>query len=236
MSHTFTIMKKELKTYFNSPIAYIVLAVFLIITGWFFASNLFLMKQASMRHIIEQIIPLVMFFFIPAITMRLIAEEKKAGTLELLLTMPIKTKDIILGKFLAALILLCLGIVLTLPYFFTISLLGNPDVGQTIAGYIGLLFLGGTYLSIGIFASSITKNQIIAFIVGFVILLLLFMLDKITILFSGHVANIFQYISADYHFKNIARGVIDSKDIFYFLSMIVFFLFMSNRTLESMKG
>lgn len=235
MSHTIAIFKKELKSYFNSPIAYIVISVFLLITGWFFSTNLFLANQASLRSITETILPLVMFFFVPAITMRLLAEEKKSGTMELLATMPIETTQIVLGKYLASLFLLFIALLLTLPYSITLIALGNPDVGIIISAYFGLMLLGGTYLAIGMFASSITKNQIVAFIITFLILLVLFMLDKVTLLFRGQVATLMQYISTDFHFRNIARGVIDSRDLIYFLSMIAAFLFFTNISLNSLK-
>ncbi|MFP4460496.1 MAG: ABC transporter permease subunit [Candidatus Zixiibacteriota bacterium] len=235
MSHTMSIFKKELKSYFNSPIAYIVISVFLLVAGWFFASNLFLMKQATLRNITGTVLPMVLFFFVPAITMRLLAEEKKSGTMELLATMPVENTEIIVGKFLAALFLLIIALVLTIPYTITISLLGNPDIGIIISSYIGLILLGSTYLAIGMFASSITRNQIVSFIITFVILLVLFMLDKITLLFRGNVASVMQYISTDFHFKNISRGVLDSKDLIYFLSMIVMFLFFTNISLDSLK-
>ena len=235
MKHTLAIYKREMQSYFNSAIAYIVMVVFLGIAGWFFASNMFLINQATVRQIVSFVLPLIMFFFVPAISMRLLAEEKNSGTLELLVTMPLESIEIILGKFLAALSLLGITLLLTLPYVITISILGSPDLGTIFSGYIGLFLLGATYLSIGIFASSITKNQIVAFLISFIILLVLFMLDKVTMLFSGRVASIIQYISTDFHFHNIARGVLDSRDLVYFFSVIVFFLFLSNRSLESIK-
>jgi ABC-2 type transport system permease protein len=236
MNHAISIYKKELKTYFNSPIAYIVISVFLVITGWFFASNLFLANQASLRAIISTVIPLVLFFFVPAITMRLLAEERRSGTLEVLQTMPVEDWAIIGGKFLASLVILLIAMVLTVPYTITIMSMGSPDVGTIFAGYIGLIFLGATYLSIGIFASSITRNQIVSFIISFLILLVFFMLDKVTLLFSGSVATIVQYFSTDFHFQNMARGVVDSRDVIYFLSVIFIFLFLSNHSLKTRKG
>ncbi len=235
MKHTMAIFKREMQAYFNSAIAYIVIIVFLGIAGWFFASNMFLINQATVRQIVSIVLPLIMFFFVPAISMRLLAEEKRSGTLELLVTMPLESAEIVMGKFLASLSLLVIALFLTLPYVITITILGNPDLGTIFSGYIGLFLLGASYLAIGIFASSVTKNQIVSFIISFIILLVLFMLDKVTILFSGPVANIIQYISTDFHFQNIARGVLDSRDLIYFFSLIIFFLFLSNRALESIK-
>ena len=166
MSNVLTIFRKELKSYFNSPIAYIVITVFLLISGWFFSTNFFLMGQATVRTALS-IIPLIFIVFIPAITMRSIAEEKGSGTIELLVTMPTRDMEIVLGKFFAALTLLTIAVLFTLAYVITAASLGNLDGGPTFGGYLGLLMLGAAYLSIGIFASSTTENQIVAFIISF---------------------------------------------------------------------
>jgi ABC-2 type transport system permease protein len=211
-----------------------VITIFLLISGWFFFSDLFLVNQASMRNLFG-IIPFIFMFFVPAVTMRLISEEKRSGTIEVLLTLPVKDYEIILGKFLAGLILICVGVILTLVYTFTLSGLGNLDFGSVVAGYLGLIFLGATYLSIGVFTSSLTENQIVAFITSFVIIFALFMLDKILMFMPGFLVSFFEYLSVDYHFSNIARGVIDSRDVIYYLSLVFFFLFLAVRALESRK-
>jgi ABC-2 type transport system permease protein len=226
--------KKELRSFFDSPIAYIVITIFLLITGWFFFSDLFLINQASMRNLFG-IVPFIFMFFVPAVTMRLISEEKRSGTIEVLLTLPVRDHQIILGKFLAGLILIFVAVVLTFVYTFTLSGLGDLDFGSVVAGYIGLIFLGATYLSIGMFTSSLTQNQIVAFITSFVIIFALFMLDKVLMFMPGFLVSFLEYLSVDYHFSNIARGVIDSRDVIYYLSIIFLFLFLAVRALESRK-
>ncbi|HEX7401258.1 MAG TPA: ABC transporter permease subunit [candidate division Zixibacteria bacterium] len=233
-NHAVIFCKKELSSYFDSPVAYIVITIFLLISGWFFFSDLFLVNQASLRNLFG-IIPFIFMFFIPAVTMRLISEEKKSGTLEILLTLPVEEYQIVLGKFLAGMMLISVAVILTLVYAFTLAGLGNLDFGSMVAGYLGLLFLGATYLSIGVFTSSLTQNQVVAFITSFLIIFVLFMLDKVLIFVPTFLASSLEYLSVDYHFSNLARGVIDSRDILYFLSMIFFFLFLSVRTLSNRK-
>jgi ABC-2 type transport system permease protein len=233
-NHVMVFCKKELRSFFDSPIAYIVITIFLLITGWFFFSDLFLINQASMRNLFG-IVPFIFMFFVPAVTMRLISEEKRSGTIEVLLTLPVRDHEIILGKFLAGLILICVAVVLTFVYTFTLSGLGDLDFGSVVAGYIGLIFLGATYLSIGVFTSSLTQNQIVAFITSFVIIFALFMLDKVLMFMPGFLVSFLEYLSVDYHFSNIARGVIDSRDVIYYLSIIFLFLFLAVRALESRK-
>jgi ABC-2 type transport system permease protein len=174
------IFRRELRSYFNSAIAYVVLVVFLAIIGWFHTSNLFLANMASLRLIFE-LIPIVFLFVVPAITMRLLSEEKKSGTIELLTTKPLHDAEIVLGKFLAAWALIGIALLLTLVYYVTIAFLGNIDNGPVIGGYLGLMLMAGVYVGIGLLASSLTENQVIAFIVGFVLVFALFMLDKILI-------------------------------------------------------
>lgn len=226
--------RKELKSYFDSPIAYIIITIFLLISGWFFFSDLFLVNQTTLRNLFG-IIPFIFMFFLPAITMRLISEEKKSGTIEVLLTLPVKDHQIILGKFLAGMILISLAVILTLVYAFTLSWLGNLDFGSVVSGYLGLILLGATYLSIGIFTSSLTQNQIVAFIISFLIIFVLYLLDNVLIFVPGFLASVLEYLSVNYHFSNISRGVIDSRDLIYYLSLIFFFLFLAVRVLSSRK-
>jgi len=225
---------RKLKAYFNSTIAYIVIVEFLIISGWFFASNVFLANVASLRIIFE-VIPLLLIFFIPAVTMRLFSEEQKAGTIEILLTKPVNDIDIIVGKFLSAWILLGVALIPTIFYYLTITFVGKVDIGPVIGGYLGLLLMGGVYVSIGIFSSSLTENQVVAFIIGFLIIFILFMLDKILPFVPGFVVPIFEYLSIDYHFSNIARGVIDTRDLIYYLSSGYLFILLTQVSLEKRK-
>jgi ABC-2 type transport system permease protein len=230
----FAIFRRELRSYFNSPVAYVVIVVFLAIIGWFFTSNLFLMNVASLRVVFE-LVPLIFLFFIPAITMRLLAEEKKSGTLELLTTKPIHDADIILGKFLAAWALLCAALLPTLLYVITLAMLGSPDLGPIVTGYLGLLLMGAVYIGIGLFASSITENQIIAFIISFLIVLALFLMDKVLMYVPEGIASTMEFLGIDYHFSNIARGVIDSRDVIYFLSLLGFSLYGATISLGRRK-
>jgi len=232
--NTWIFCQRELKSYFNSPIAYIVITIFLLISGWFFFSGLFIVEQVSLRGLFS-IVPFVFMFFAPAISMRLISEEKRSGTIEVLATLPVKDWEIILGKFLSALILLSVAVLLTLTYALTLSFMGNLDGGALVGGYLGLILVGATYLSVGVFTSSLTKNQVVAFVVSFVIVFALFVLDKVAIFFPGFLAGFLQYISVDYHFSNIARGVIDSRDVIYYFSVIFFFLILAVRSLEGRK-
>lgn len=230
MVNSLAVFKKEMKSYFNSPIAYILITVFLLFTGWFFTAGLFLVNEASLRNVMG-IVPVIFIFFIPAITMRLISEEKKIGTIELILTMPIKDSEVVLGKFLASVALLFIALVFTLGYVITISIFGDPDAGPIWGTYVGLLLMGGAYLAIGLYASSITENQIVSFIIAFGIIFVFFMLDKVLIFFPPSLTGILEYLSIDYHFNNITRGVIDSRDVIYYLSLTVFGLTLATQTL-----
>jgi len=234
MNNVLPIFRKELKSYFNSAVAYIVIVVFLVIVGWFFTSNLFLINIASLRMVFE-IIPLVFLFFVPAITMRLLSEEKKTGTIELLVTKPVTDIEIVLGKFLAAWALMAIAILPTLCYYFTVTTIGSIDLGPVIGGYIGLLLMGAVYIGIGVFASSLTENQVVAFIISFLIVFVLFMLDKVLLYVPEGLTSIVQFLGIDYHFSNIARGVIDSRDVIYYLSAIGFSILLASVSLESRK-
>ncbi len=234
MHQILTLAKKEFRSYFDSPVAYVVITLFLIIAGWQFSTTLFLNKTADLRTLFN-IIRFILLFFIPALSMRLISEEKRLGTIELMMTLPIKDWKMVLGKYLAAYLLVAVTILLTIIHYITITSLGNPDLGAVIGGYIGLLLLVGVYLAIGIFTSSLTQNQIISFIIAFVIIFFFFLLDKVIVFLPGFIANILEYLSTDYHFNNVARGVIDSRNLIYFFSLIFLFLFLTVQTLESRK-
>lgn len=234
MNQILTLTRKELRSYFDSPVAYVVITLFLIISGWQFSTALFLNNSPDLRSLFSMM-RFILLFFIPAVSMRLISEEKRLGTIELLMTLPIKDWQMVLGKFLAAYILIAITIFLTLIHYVSISFLGEPDVGATVGGYIGVILIVGVYLSIGIFCSALTQNQIIAFIISFVIIFFFFMLSSVTVFFSGFMASIIEYLSIDYHFNNISRGVIDSRDLIYYFSMMFLFLFLTVQVLESRK-
>jgi ABC-2 type transport system permease protein len=228
------IFQKELRSYFNSPVAYIVIVVFLVILGWFFTSGIFLANVSSLRTVFETT-PFLLLFFAPAITMRLISEEKKSGTLELLLTKPVKEYEIIVGKFLAAWVLYFFALLPTLSYYITMSLLGTLDLGPVIGGYLGLLLVGAVFLAVGVFGSSITENQVVGFIVSFLIVFVLFMLDKILLYVPASLASVLEYLSVDYHFSNIARGIIDSRDVLYYISAIMLTLLLGTVSLQKRR-
>ncbi len=221
MQETWTLTQRELRAYFDSPAAYVLLTVFLLITGWFFATSLFLENVASMRSVFN-IVPFIFLFFVPAITMSTFAEERRSGTLELLLTMPIRDAHVIAGKLLSVSLVLLATIALTIIYALSLSLLGDLDFGATVGGYLGIFLYGMTAGAIGIFASSLTRNQIVAFILGFAIIFLLYLFDKVTAFVPGALGGILQYLGIEYHYKNLLRGVIDSRDVLYYVSMTIF--------------
>lgn len=228
------IFLKELRSFFNSPVAYIVIVVYLVILGWFFTSNLFINNLATLRTVFEMT-PFLLLFFAPAMTMRLISEEKKAGTLELLITKPIQESEIITGKFLAAWALYFFTLLPTLCYFISVAAIGSLDTGSVIGGYLGLLLVGGVFLAISVFGSSVTENQVVAFIVSLFIVFTLFMLDKVLFYLPASIGNVLQYVSIDYHFSNIARGVIDSRDLIYYASAVAFSLFLATVVLQKRR-
>lgn len=225
------IARKECAGYFISPIAYIVIAVYLVVAGWFFFSTFFIYEQASMRNFFS-LLPVIFSFVIPAVTMRLFAEELNTGSYELLATMPVTRSDIIAGKFAAGLVMTAAMLAPTLVYPVSISLLGDLDWGPVIGGYIGALLLGGAFSAIGLFASSLTRNQIIAFILAAAVCVGLTLVDRMLIFVPGRTVNIVEYLAAGHHFENIARGVIDTRDILYFLSVMFAGLYATGVSLE----
>ncbi len=236
MNHVFAIFKREFKGYFNSAIAYICITVFLVLVNWLFFRGFFIENQANLRQFFR-LIPWVFLFFVPAITMRLWAEEKKLGTYEILMTLPVKDYEVVLGKFLASYMFLFITIALTIGIPITAACLGNPDWGPIIGGYLGILLMGGVYLAIGIFCSSLTLNQIVAFIISVTISFALFIVGGNIVLFAvpNFLVPLFEYLGLANHFDSISRGVIDSRDIIYYLSVMFFFLYLNVRTLESRK-
>jgi ABC-2 type transport system permease protein len=220
-------------SYFNSPIAYIFIAVFLVVGNWLFFNYFFVIGQASMRQYFA-LLPWIFLFLSPAVTMRLWSEEKKSGTIEFLLTLPVSDWQVVLAKFLGALFFVTTALALTLTLPISIALVGNVDMGPIIGAYLGALFLAGSYLALGLFISSLTKNQIIAFVLslvacfGFFIIGADFVLNK-----APQFALItMKFFGLGSHFANISRGVIDTKDIIYYFSFIFIFLWLNVRTVE----
>ena len=236
--NTLTIARRELATFFNSPIAYIVLCGFLLLSGWLFFSTLFLSGQASLRSFFA-LTPLLFVVFAPAITMRLVAEERKTGTLDLLLTMPVRDAEVVIGKFLAAMGVVAAGLLCTLPYAISVSTLtaegASFDWGSTAAGYLGLLFLAASFLAIGLWASALTRNQIVGFIIGLLLCFAFYFVDKFAVLMPGFVAEALQYLSVDYHFDNLARGVVDTRDLLFYVSLTGAGLFLTTQSLAQAR-
>ncbi|HPA14596.1 MAG TPA: ABC transporter [Desulfobacterales bacterium] len=231
MKQVVHILNKELKDYFISPIAYIVIAIFLLVTGWFFFTTFFLYNQADLRNFFN-LLPITFSFVIPAITMRLFSEELGIGSYEILRTLPVTFRDIVIGKFLAGVLLIAAALIPTLSYPVFIAFLGQLDWGPVAGGYLGAVLLGAAFTAVGLFASSLTRNQIIAFIVGAIICFSLTLVDQMLFFFPRSTLGLIGYLGADFHFKNIARGVIDSRDILYFFSIIFIGLYCANLALR----
>ena len=234
MSGALTVFKKELRGFFFSPIAYIVITTFLLLSGWFFFSTFFLYNQAELRNFFSQL-PIIFAFIVPAITMRLFAEELNSGSFELLSTLPITSSGIVIGKSLAALIFIALMLLPTIAYAFSVSLLGDLDWGPVFGGYCGALLLAGAYAGIGLFASSLTKNQIVAFIIGMAVCFLLTILDRMLFFVPESLLAVFAYLGSTTHFQNISRGIIDTRDLLYFLSIMFLALYATTVVLRE-KG
>lgn len=229
----YILFKKELAHYFNSPIAYIFIGVFLIVGNWLFFKSFFINGQASMRDFF-MLLPWIFLFLAPALTMRLWAEEKKTGTEELLLTLPITDWQAVLAKFFGGLVFLFITLLCSLTLPITISYLGNIDLGPIVGGYLGALFLGGAYLAMGLFISSQTNNQIIAFILSIVSCFAGFIIGAEFVLASSpkFLQGVMKFLGLGSHFSSIARGVIDSKDVIYYFSFIFLFLWLNVLKLE----
>lgn len=236
MQNVFIIFLKEFKAYFLSPIAYIFITIFLIVTNFLFFQGFFIINQADMRGYFS-LLPWIFLIFVPAISMRTWAEEKKLKTLELLLTWPVNDIEIVIGKYLASFCFLAISLLLSITIPITIGILGDPDGGMIFCGYLGAVLLGSAYLAIGLWVSSLTENQIIAFIVGIVITLCLLLVGNpfVTMLAPSAFVPLLTYLGLGNHFESIGRGVIDTRDIFYYISVIGFFLFLNIRSIESRK-
>ncbi|MEO5570117.1 MAG: ABC transporter permease subunit [Bacteroidia bacterium] len=235
MQKIWIIARRELQSFFDSLMAYIMLVAFLGFSGfftWLYGSDIFLRNQADLQ-VFFSIAYWTLFFFIPAITMRMLAEENKSGTIELLLTKAVTDWQIIFGKFLACLVLIGVALLLTLPYYITVWKLGPVDHGAVWAGYLGLLLMSATYISIGLFTSSITNNQIVAFLLAiFIGIFFHIIFDVLASNFTGVAGSVFSYLSVSTHYESISRGVIDSKDLVYFFSVIFLGLVSSEVTLS----
>lgn len=235
MKNIWIIAKKEFASFFDSLMAYIILTVFLGISGfftWLYGNDIFLRGQASLQSFFN-IAYWTLFFFIPAITMRMLAEEKKTGSIELLLTKAVSDWEVVVGKFLSGLLLILTALAFTLPYYITVANIGPIDHGAAITGYVGMILFSMALLGIGIFASSVTNNQIVAFLLSlFIGVFFVIIFDILARNFGGGLGLFLSYLNLAYHYESISRGVLDSKNIIYLLSITFLGLFFSVITLS----
>jgi ABC-2 type transport system permease protein len=228
MREIWILAKRELGSFFDSLVAYILLIAFLGFTGfftWLSVADIFFRKQADLQ-VFFNVAMWTLFLFIPAITMKQLAEEKKTGTIELVLTKSVSDLQFVIGKFLACFLLVCIALVLTLPYYITVANIGNIDHGATISGYLGLILMSGAYIGIGLFASSITNNQIVALLLALLIgIFFQFLFSAIGSNMTGWMGELFAGLSVTRHFESITRGVIDTKDVIFFASIAVLGIF-----------
>lgn len=255
MRNILAVAGKEIRSYFHSPIAYIVMTIYSALCGFFFYSfvatylvQMFRMMQMGgmgatpslneyiIRPMFEGVLTVVLLLLLPLFTMRLFAEEKRSGTIELLLTSPLTDLDIILGKFLGALGLYLVLMLLTFIYIGMLFLYGNPTAKPLLATALGMLLFGSALLSLGLWISSFTKNQIIAGAVSFAAFLLLYVLDWVSSYSTSKAGEVMSYLAFTTHFDNFAKGVIDVKDVIYYLSVVVMGIFLTARSVEALKG
>ncbi len=242
-SNTFEILQRELKSYFESPVAYVFLTVFLILTGFFtfLVGRYYESGQAELRLFFYWH-PWLYLLLVPAASMRLLADERRSGTIELLLTLPISTAQVILGKFLAAWLFIGLALALTFPVVLTTAWLGNPDMGVVLGGYMGSFLLAGAYLSVGILASALTRNQVISFVLSLVACFFLLLVgyppftDMLVKWAPNWLVEGFAALSVMPHYESIQRGVLDLRDIVYYASVIAAMLVGTHIVLDSKKG
>jgi ABC-2 type transport system permease protein len=235
MSPAVAIAKREIKAYFFSPIPYIVATVFIILTGFFCFLTVLMEGQAEMRGYFGSLVPWLLPILMPAISMRLLAEEKGSGSLELLITMPVRDWEVVVGKFLAALAFLAVMVGLTMAFAISISFIGPLDKGAAMSAYLGMFLQAGAYVAIGLMASSFSRNQIGAFIVGFMICFVLFLMGKVSSFMPKSLQSTLQFLGADSHFEQMLRGVVDTRDVIYYLSIMAVCLVVATVSLDSRK-
>lgn len=233
---TRVIALKEFRSYFYSQIAYVYLLAFVVLANWFFFRLFFLTRQADMRPLFG-IMPWFLLFLVPAVAMGKWAEERKSGTMELLFTLPVSDWDVVLGKFLGSLGLIAVALALTLPLPLTVSFMGTLDWGPAIGGYLGLILHAGAYLALGLFISSLTQNQIVAFIVSIVACFVLYVMSEplVTAALPGVLSPIANYLGASSHYESISRGVLDTRDVIYYISVTGFFLWCNWRVVHTRR-
>lgn len=235
MRNTLFIAGKELRSYFVSPVAYVIVAFWLVATGFFFWRSVDVTNEASLRDVFS-VVTILLLLISPALTMRLLAEESRTGTLELLLTAPVRDWSVVIGKFLGALGLYAVMIALTLFYPILLMLLGgNPDWGPIWSGYLGLLLLGMSFLAVGLFASSLTSNQMVSAVIAFVVLLILFVISQVAGSVSSGVGDFLSKFSLTDHFDSFPRGIIDLKDVIFYLTFTAVVLFFTVQVVEARR-
>ncbi len=234
MRTTLAIAERELKSYFVSPIAYVIGAAFLLIAGYLFSVILLNTNEASLRYLISNL-SVIWLFVAPFITMRLLAEEARTGTIELLLTNPVRDFEVVLGKFIGALLFVLALLALTLYFPALLFAFGNPDVGPIVTGYLGVILQAAAFLSIGLMVSSFTQNQIVAAFVTFAILLLMWLSESVANYVGRPFNEVVRYLSVTSHFQDFSRGVIDSSHVIYFLSIVVGALFITFLSLQTRR-
>ena len=248
------VFKKEMRLYFGSPVAYAFLALFLLIAGWMFSQIFLIYSEMSMRSFMQPMggaqnlnptesvmrplfsnMSVVLLFFIPMLTMRLFAEEKKSGTIELLLTYPVRDGEVLFGKFLAAGAVYLLLLALTLIYPGLVAAFGRVEWGTVLTGYVGLLLLGAAFLGVGVFISSLTENQIVAGSATFGVLLAFWLIGWGADAAGGWLRTLLQYLSIIEHMDGFGKGVIDTKDVVYYVTVSAFSLFLTLRALDAKR-
>ena len=231
MSRVWMICRKEWWVWMDTPLGYVIAAAFLIASGFFFSSNLFLLGQADMRTWFSSL-PLLLMFFVPALAMRMLADETRSGTFELLVTMPLRTIDIVLGKFMAVMLKMLMLLMATLLYPLSLLLLGSPDIGQVTASYIAAILLAASYAAICLYASSLTRYEVVAYVLGFGMLLALFLVSQSMGLFPPSTQDAIMMLSPLAHYQSIIRGVLTLEDIVYFVVLTILFLTLTWFSLE----
>ncbi|HEY1292664.1 MAG TPA: ABC transporter permease [Chloroflexota bacterium] len=234
MKNLWAVALRELRSYFLSPLAYVVIALFLALSGYLFALILSSGRQASLQGLVQNVSVLYLFI-VPAISMRLLAEEQRTGTIELLLTNPVQEWEIVTGKFLASVLLVAVMLGLTLLFPLFLYVFGSPDTGPIITGYLGILLQAAAFLSVGLWASSLTQNQIVAAIIAFALLLILWLSDNLGQFLGGTVGSIVSYTSVINHFQSFPQGVIQTNDVIYYVTLIVGGIVLSTLSLQSRR-
>ncbi len=236
MSHTLTIAKRELNSIFFSPIAYVVLCLFAFLAGLFFLAFQFRPEQPAEMRVVFAWLVWLLILVVPAISMRLLSEEMRSGTIETMMTSPVSDFVVVIGKWLGAMVFFVILLVPTLFFVLVVELWADPDYGPIVTGYLGLILVGGLYLSIGMLTSALTQNQIIAFLLTvFTILLLTVVPFFLPRFLSADSASIVAYINVNYQYSDFAKGLIDTSNVVYFFCGIVFFLTAATKALESRK-